>query len=900
MRISQRRQTIAIVLVPTLLSLLLLGIILRASLHAWVVERWSGDQIAFVESVANNLDGHIQQSVSLLKFAAKQPAFSGLPERRHIDRSLNGLPEHLDAAKRRILETLRVDGNFSVLFVLTPEGDHYISHPYQVQRKLTRYNLADRPYFRAAARSGELVISDSFVGADGIPAVAIDLPILDADGTIIMHLGGVIHLTQLSNQLVPARVAPFDQVILLDRADRVIASSDASRIGTELSEPLASHPSLIADKTVTTSGRMVEVPRSSNTHGVEVLRTKDLKGAEWLAFDTALETGWRIFLFRDMAHLRDEVEPQVTRLTLVVALLLLLPALLGLALALRFSRRWRLADAQLREVNAALADRVEKRTADLRKSETRFRTLFEYTADAVIVLDAGRCVDCNPAAVRLYGAGSRERLIGLQSTDVAPPRQPDGTDTLEAARRHLEEAFAKGSCNFEWAYRRLDNNEVLMAEVTLSAMEIDGRPLIQCSVRDTTERKRTLEELYRYRNHLEELVQQRTRELAEAKEVAEGANRAKSAFLANMSHEIRTPLNAITGLTHLLKREGVSPTQAERLEKIGHAGQHLLSIINDILDLSKIEAGKLGLEQTDVDLRAIAANVVSMLQERAQAKGLQLLMDIGPLPDRLQGDPTRLSQSLLNYASNALKFTLQGQITLRIFSLQVDERSALVRFEVTDTGPGIDSETQARLFSAFEQADNSTTRRHGGTGLGLAITRRLAELMGGDSGVVSTPGTGSTFWFTARLHRHGGTAASPAAPQGEAEDRILLEHRGKRVLLVEDEPVNREVALELLKDVGLDIDIAEDGEQAVAAVSARSYDLVLMDMQMPRMDGLEATRRIRALPTGAAQTIIAMTANAFAEDKARCFDAGMDDFIGKPIDPESFFATLLKWLERKR
>lgn len=191
MRISQRRQTIAIVLVPTLLSLLLLGVILRASLHAWVVERWSSDQIAFVVSVANNLDDHIQQSVSLLKFAAKQPEFSSLPERRHIDRSLNGLPEHLDAAKRRILETLRVDGNFSVLFVLTPEGDHYISHPYQVQRKLTRYNLADRPYFKAAARSGEMVISDSFVGADGIPAVAIDLPILAADGRIIMHLGGV-------------------------------------------------------------------------------------------------------------------------------------------------------------------------------------------------------------------------------------------------------------------------------------------------------------------------------------------------------------------------------------------------------------------------------------------------------------------------------------------------------------------------------------------------------------------------------------------------------------------------------------------------------------------------------------------------------------------------------------
>ena len=859
----------------------------------------------------------------------------------------------------------------------------------------------------------------------------------------------MIHLTQLSNQLVPARVAPFDQVVLLDRADRVIASSDASRIGTELSEPLASHPSLLAEKTAIASGRMVEVPRSSNTHGVEVLRTRDLKGAQWLAFDTALKTGWRIFLFRDMAHLRDEVEPQVTRLTLVVALLLLLPALVGLALALRFSRRWRLADAQLREVNAALADRVEKRTADLRKSETRFRTLFEYTADAVIVLDAGRCVDCNPAAVRLYGAGSRERLIGLQSTDVSPPRQPDGTDSREIARRHLEEASARGSCTFEWAYRRLDSNEVLAAEVTLSAMEIDGRPLIQCNVRDTTERKRTLEELFRYRNHLEELVQQRTRELAEAKETAEGANRAKSAFLANMSHEIRTPLNAITGLTHLLKREGVSPTQAERLEKIGHAGQHLLSIINDILDLSKIEAGKLGLEQTDVDLRAIAANVVSMLQERAQAKGLQLLMDIGPLPDRLQGDPTRLSQSLLNYASNALKFTLQGQIMLRIFCLQVDERSALVRFEVTDTGPGIDSETQARLFSAFEQADNSTTRRHGGTGLGLAITRRLAELMGGDSGVVSTPGTGSTFWFTAHLPetvlvaapsglswaqlrgkrillvdpnntvlkvlqqdlatkgvecvtarcgREAVDLAHAAVASHKPIDLALIElhlpdidgfetasllkqnpltaamrlvilttvgRRGDgstaqtlgidayltkplrqtqlleclchllgthapgqlpdsgsnthpplitrhtlnesqgaesfRLLLAEDNPVNQKVACKMLEKMGYRVDVASNGQEAVAAHQRTPYPLIFMDCQMPEVDGFEATALIRKMEGRSAHTpIVAMTANAMQGDRERCLAAGMDDYVAKPIRPKDLQTVLDAWLGNNR
>jgi PAS domain S-box-containing protein len=386
-------------------------------------------------------------------------------------------------------------------------------------------------------------------------------------------------------------------------------------------------------------------------------------------------------------------------------------------------------------------------------------------------------------------------------------------------------------------------------------------------------------------------------QLAEAKRAAEAANVAKSAFLANMSHEIRTPLNAIIGMAHLVRRSQVTPQQADRLDKIDAAGEHLLEIINAILDLSKIEAGKFTLDEAPVGITAMAANVVAMLAERARAKNLRLGTETESLPEHLLGDPTRLQQAWLNYATNAVKFTDHGLVTLRSRLMEDFGDSVLVRFEVEDTGVGIDAEAMPRLFSTFEQADNSITRQYGGTGLGLAITRKLAELMGGEAGVSSTPGVGSVFWFTARLKKGIALAESRGDTRaGTAEAILLRDHAGRRVLLAEDEAINREVTLEFLKDVGLRADVAEDGVQAVAAAEERDYDLVLMDMQMPRMDGLEATRRIRRIDRNAKVPILAMTANAFVEDKERCFAAGMNDFITKPVDPEAMFGTLLKWL----
>ena len=417
---------------------------------------------------------------------------------------------------------------------------------------------------------------------------------------------------------------------------------------------------------------------------------------------------------------------------------------------------------------------------------------------------------------------------------------------------------------------------------------------------DITERKAAEAELERHRYHLEEQVLARTFDLAEAKEAADVANVAKSAFLANMSHEIRTPMNAILGMAHLMRREGASPRQVERLDKIDTAAEHLLGIINDILDLSKIEAGKFVLEEAPVTIRGLLANVSSILSERAASKGLKVLIESSPEQSaRLIGDPMRLQQGLLNFATNAIKFTETGSVTLRSFMQDETADSVLVRFEVKDTGIGIPADALPRLFSAFEQADNSITRKYGGTGLGLAITRRLAGLMGGEAGAESTPGAGSTFWFTARLKKGGGTA-EPGRQVAATEPEKLIRQRfqGRRILVVDDEPINLEVARMLLEDVSLLVETAADGAEAVAMAGKTSYAAIFMDMQMPKLDGLEATRQIRCLPGGSQTPIISMTANAFTEDKARCLEAGMNEFLAKPFNPGELFSVLMKCLEK--
>jgi signal transduction histidine kinase len=398
---------------------------------------------------------------------------------------------------------------------------------------------------------------------------------------------------------------------------------------------------------------------------------------------------------------------------------------------------------------------------------------------------------------------------------------------------------------------------------------------------------------------MQDITERKRAELAlrEAKAAAEAASVAKSSFLANMSHEIRTPLNAILGLNHLMQAGELTSDQSERLKKMEISSRHLLSLINDILDLSKIEAGRLELETSNFHLSSVLDNVASIIRESVLSKGLQLEVDPDGVPHWLRGDSTRLRQALLNFAGNAVKFTEAGTISLKAILLDDSAGRLRVRFEVSDTGIGLTSAQQERLFQNFQQADASTARKYGGTGLGLALTKRLVEMMGGEVGVHSTPGMGSTFWFAVTLERGHGPMPGPSESQAAvlAQEEGIIP-AGTRVLLAEDNAFNAEIFTEMLHAMGVAVTAAENGQIACERAQAERFDLVLMDMQMPVMDGIDATRAIRRLPGYASTPILALTANAFEADRRACFAAGMNDVLTKPIEPALLSAAIAHWL----
>ncbi|MGQ5523348.1 response regulator [Chitinimonas sp. PSY-7] len=419
-----------------------------------------------------------------------------------------------------------------------------------------------------------------------------------------------------------------------------------------------------------------------------------------------------------------------------------------------------------------------------------------------------------------------------------------------------------------------------------------------------------LNELERNEEALEARVRSRTQELAElnamllaherelntARNQAAQASQMKSLFLANVSHEIRTPMNGILGMTHLSLQTAPPPKLRDYLQKIQRSSKHLLAIINDILDFSKAEMGQLKLDSVVFDVSSVLDNLADMLAEPCRQKDLSLQIHVDPyLPSQLVGDALRLSQILVNFANNAVKFTDHGQIVLRVNVQSQTSTSVLAYFEIEDSGIGMTTVQQTQLFQSFQQADASTTRRYGGTGLGLAIAKKLAGLMGGEVGVRSTPGMGSTFWFTARFGR---VLAKPGT-SNKVDPYTTLDLQGiygARVLLVDDNEMNQEIGSHLLRQVGIKVDLANDGEMALEMVKQGDYDLVLMDLQMPVMDGLTATRLIRTQPRFAKLPIIAVTANTKSGNQHLYTEAGISDHLAKPIEPEELFQLLLRWI----
>lgn len=543
----------------------------------------------------------------------------------------------------------------------------------------------------------------------------------------------------------------------------------------------------------------------------------------------------------------------------------------------------------------------------LRLGEERFRLISQNSSDVIWMLDfpSLRFSYVSPAVQRLRGWTPEE--VMAQPMEAA--LMPESARRVRLALEEQLQRLAAGDRSRTFQILEVDqphkDGSVISTEVVTNLL-LDNetgqlRQILGIS-RDISERRRSEVELARYRDLLERRVEERTQALSVAKEAAEAANRAKSTFLANMSHELRTPMSAIMGMTELALRREVDPLQKGRLENVDRAARHLLDLINDILDLSKIEAERLRLESVPFHLSAVMADIEHLVRHDAERKQLTLTFSVEPSLEAacLCGDPARLRQVLLNLVGNAIKFTEHGEVAVSVARDASSGDEVHLRFEIRDTGIGIAAADQRRLFNPFVQADDSMSRRFGGTGLGLAISRRLAMLMNGNIGVESEPGQGSLFWFTATLLPSAVSDGEPDELSAEAAEAALREHfSGARILLAEDEAITQEIFRELLGGAGLIVEFADDGLQALEQVQQQPYDLILMDMLMPRMSGIEATRAIRALPGRGAVPIIAITANAYDDDRRACLAAGMNDHISKPVAPAHLFATLLRWLARQ-
>jgi len=546
-------------------------------------------------------------------------------------------------------------------------------------------------------------------------------------------------------------------------------------------------------------------------------------------------------------------------------------------------------------INPAVVRARVHTQVELARSQAVLSATLEATADGILVVNhRGGLVSCNHRFIKMWrvpsqilqSADERDVLRFMQSQVV--DGQTDLQSLMDGTGQGVEEVTS---------VVELSDGRIFQRHLTV--LRPNGKSTGHVlSFRDVTERLRAERALAELNASLEAKVRKRTEALAYASRVASAANQAKSEFLSNMSHEMRTPMNSILGMSYLALGAGPSPKVQEYLERISESGQHLLNLISNILDFSKIEAGKLEIELVDFTVDTIFGDVLKQLADLAAQKGLKLVTQVSDnLNHSLRGDPLRIRQILLNFVGNAIKFSESGRIELRASVDREDAAGAQLLFEVSDKGIGMSEAQASKLFQAFHQADASTTRQYGGTGLGLAICRKLAELMNGEVGVRSAQGVGSTFWFRVPL-MWGESQPAALVDEVSGVDLWAGSLSGRMFLVVDDNELNQRVASELLTAVGARTIVAGDGLEALDALAQHQVDGVLMDVQMPVMDGLEATRRIREQAKWRSLPVIAMTANARQEDAQACREAGMDDFVTKPVVPGRLYATVVKWMQR--
>ncbi len=713
------------------------------------------------------------------------------------------------------------------------------------------------------------------------------------------------------------------ETALRDRAERL-----AALMAESLARPMWDFNQVAVSSTVKAIGADRDVVRVSVT---------DLEGTEVAAFgDPRYDNRDVLVTMRRIAHHEGERSTDVGRIEIVHSrtsladerrLLIintlvvngLLAAVLGLVIFLVFLRIGRdfrgilqaLDDLERGETHIHLPEagrsdeigrlslalhRFRDAIVNRRQAEEETRALLaeknavlDNALVGILVTHQRLIVSCNRRLETIFGYDSGE-MTGQPAGILFDDQNLYRTVSIEAR----EALTHGGSYARELVLRRKDGS-LFPAVITGRANDPqapDGtRTWI---IADVTERRRAEEEVARYRQHLETLVAERTAELMHAREEADRANQAKGSFLAAMSHEIRTPMNAIIGMSALAMKSGLLPQQHDYVRKINVSARLLLGIINDILDISKIESGRLVLEETGFDLNQVLDTVLTFGCQLAEDKGLPLSMEIAPaVPRYLVGDPLRLTQILTNLVGNAVKFTAQGRVELRCDCVNVEDKRAQLRFSVTDTGIGMTPEQQAHLFQPFAQGDSSTARKYGGTGLGLAISRQLVSKMGGRIEVESHPGQGSIFSFSVTFALAGDELRERLEAYSASSDATCwILPSGLRVLLAEDNRFNQEIVLEILREAGVMADVVETGRDAVRRLGERTYDLVLMDIMMPEMDGLEATRLIRQDPRWRELPIVALTANAGREDHERCLAAGMNDVLTKPFEAADLFHVI--------